>query len=140
MLSSVNQYVLPRVVFTTSVYHSQFSSRNTDLVVISPIYHFNDSVVLVLSLTVYIIYISIFLVDYLPFCFNQHQNLQVEIKWNVFIFFFHLKNFSSLLCSTLSSSSLSSRHESSHRSCSIEKAVLKNSQHSQENTCVGATF
>ena len=39
--------------------------------------------------------------------------LQVEFKWNVFIFFFHLKIFSSLLM------------KSSHQRCSIEKAVLK---------------
>ena len=37
----------------------------------------------------------------------------------IWIFFFLL------LCSTLSSSSLSNRHKSSHRRCSIEKAVLK---------------
>ena len=51
--------------------------------------------------------------------------MRVENEWNVFIFFFHLENISSLLCSTLSSSSLSSRRESSHRGCSIEKSVLK---------------
>ena len=51
--------------------------------------------------------------------------MQVEVKWNIFIFSFYLKNFSSLLCSTLSSSSLSSRHKSSHLRCSIKKVVLK---------------
>ena len=62
---------------------------------------------------------------YLHFYFNKHQNLQVEVKWKVFIFFFHLKIFTLLLCSTLSSHYLSSRHKSSHRKCSIEKAAFK---------------
>ena len=35
-----------------------------------------------------------------------------------------MKNFFSLLCSTLSSSSLSSAHKSSHQRCSIEKLVF----------------
>ena len=49
----------------------------------------------------------------------------VEVKWNVFIFFFHLKKFSLFLCSALCSSSLLSRHKSSYLRCSIEKAVFK---------------
>ena len=82
---------------------------------------------------------NIYEVD-LHFCFNQHQNLLVKVKLNVFIFFFRLKSFSSRLCSTHSSPSFSSRHKSNHWRCSIEKAVLKNSQHSLENTCVRVTF
>ena len=42
--------------------------------------------------------------------------MQVEFEWNVFIFFFHLKIFSSLLI------------KSNHQRCSIEKAVLKKSK------------
>ena len=57
----------------------------------------------------------------------KNQNLKVKVKWNVFIFFFRLKSFSLLLCSTLPSSCLLSRHKCSHRRCfiSIERAVLK---------------
>ena len=66
--------------------------------------------------------------------------MQVEIKLNVFLFFFHLKNFRSLLCSTLFSFSLSSRHKSTHQRCSIVKTVLKNLQHSQGNTLCWSYF
>ena len=39
--------------------------------------------------------VLIFTQLYFYFCFNSHQNLQVEVKWNIFIFLTHLKNFSS---------------------------------------------
>ena len=52
--------------------------------------------------------------------------MQVEVKWNVFIFLFHLNFFSLLwICSMLSSSSLLSRHKCSHQRFFIEKAALK---------------
>ena len=67
-----------------------------------------------------IIYIVVF-----AFLF-WHQNLLVQIKWNFFIFLSSFKRFSSFLCSTLSSTSLSNRrHKSSHRRCSIEKTFHK---------------
>ena len=38
--------------------------------------------------------VLMFIQLYLHFCYNQHQNQQVEVKSNVLIFFFHLKMFS----------------------------------------------
>ena len=77
--------------------------------------------VLTITLEEYLRRIS-FLIDLYTFLFSK---LYWKLIWNLKNINTHLKNFSSVLCSTLPSSSLSSRHKSSHPRCSIEKVVLK---------------
>ena len=37
--------------------------------------------------------VSCFNIHSVDFCYNKHQHLPEEVKWNVLIFFLHLKNF-----------------------------------------------
>ena len=56
---------------------------------------------------------------------EQFYNIYIVVfALHVFIFFFHLKHFSLLLCFKLSSFSLSSRHKSHHQRWSRENTVL----------------